>query len=426
MTGTNKKVAESATVSIARHPIFDEKRRLWGYTLDCVGVGAQRLAADAGEADNVAVSVATSAHMGLQQIIERDKKVLVHFSERNILDKLPYALPPALTVVQVTEEIFQQPSVLPALNQLKADGYQLAVSDFSATAQYELFYRLADIISMDVAQQTKETLNAALAAAQPYKASMLALRVQDPARFTLCCELGFNLFHGAFFKTPETITVRKFSSNEVSRFNLMHAIQQQEPDYEQLAETIQIDASLSFRLLSYLNSAAFGFRQKIKSIHQAITLLGWRKMKNWLRVVLLNDVNQSQDAPELMLLAAQRGKFLEQICQTYDYWGFDPESMHMLGIFSLLDAMLGMPMRQIVTYLPLDEKLKSALCREPNNEYLPLLQLAQLCEEARWTEVEEMLQKLNMDGDKVRGAFQQAVDWAAELTSVQTDAAGGH
>jgi EAL and modified HD-GYP domain-containing signal transduction protein len=123
-----------------------------------------------------------------------------------------------------------------------------------------------------------------------------------------------------------------------------------------------------------------------------------------------------------MMLAAQRGKFLERIGQIYDYWGFDPESLHMLGIFSLLDAMLGMPMRDIVMHLPLDEKLKAALCQDPNNEYLPLLQLAQQCEEARWQEVEQIFQKLNMDGDKVRGAFQEAVDWASELTVLNATA----
>ncbi|MBI5062543.1 MAG: HDOD domain-containing protein, partial [Desulfatitalea sp.] len=381
MTSGQKQGAERMTVSIARQPIFDEKRRLWGYILCCIGAGVGCMS-NKPEADDVAVNMAASAQMELQQIIERDKKVMIHFSERNILDQLPYALPPALTVVQVTETIFQKPSVPQALNQLKADGYPLAISDFSASSKCDSFYRLADIIGLDVGQKSKEELKSALAKIQPYKADKMALGVMDPARFALCRELGFNLFQGAFFKTPETITIRKFSSSEASRFNLMHTIQQQEVDYEQLAETIQADASLSFRLLSHLNSAAFGMRQKIKSIHQAITLLGWRKMKNWLRVVLLNDVNQSQDAPELMLLAAQRGKFLERIGQIYDYWGFDPESLHMLGIFSLLDAMLGMPMRHIVTYLPLDEKLKAALCREPNNEYLPLLQLAQLCEEA--------------------------------------------
>ncbi len=421
MTSTTKAGAESTSVSISRQPIFDEKRRLWGYLLCCVGTGAQHLG-DGGESEHMAAKLAGSAHVELQQIIERDKKVLIPFSERNILDQLPYALPPTLTVVQVTEEIYRRASVPPVLNQLKADGYLLATSDFSAAPQCDPFYRLVNIIGMDVAGKTKESLKTALTAAQAYKATKLALRVQDPGRFNLCRELGFDLFHGAFFKTPEIITVRKFSSNEVSRFNLMHAIQQPEVDFDRLAETIQADASLSFRLLSHLNSAAFGMRQKIKSIHQAINLLGWRKMKNWLQVVLLNDVNQSREAPELMRLAAQRGKFLERIGQIYDYWGFDPESLHMLGIFSLLDAMLGMAMRDIVTHLPLDEKLKAALCRDPNNEYLPLLQLAQQCEEGRWQEVEQIFQKLNMDGDKVRGAFQEAVEWAAQLTVLNATA----
>ena len=421
MTSTKKAGPAPAVVSISRQPIFDEKRRLWGYVLCCVGTGTQHLT-DESESELVAAKLAGSAHVELQQIIERDKKVLIPFSERNILDQLPYALPPALTVVQVTEEIYQRPSVPQVLNQLKGDGYLLATSDFSASAKCEPFYRLADIIGMDVAGKTKEHLKIALTTAQAHKATKLALRVQDTERFNLCLEMGFGLFHGGFFKTPEIITVRKFSSNEVSRFNLMHAIQQPEADFDRLAETIQGDAALSFKLLSHLNSAAFGMRQKIKSIHQAISLLGWRKMKNWLRVVLLNDVNQGQDAPELMRLAAQRGKFLERIGQIYDYWGFDPESLHMLGIFSLLDAMLGMTMRDIVTNLPLDEKLKAALCRDPNNEYFPLLQLAQQCEEARWQEVEQILQQLNMDGDKVHGAFQEAVDWAAELTALNATA----
>lgn len=418
---TSTKTTDATSVSISRQPIFDDKRRLWGYILCCVGTSAQNLGQNV-ESEHVAVRLAGSAHVELQQIIERDKKVLIPFSERNILDQLPYALPSALTAVQVTEEIFRRPAVPPVLNQLKADGYLLATFDFSASPECEAFYHLVDIIGIDVSGKARENLKSALSASRAYRATKLALRVQDIERFDLCRELGFDLFHGAFFKTPEIITVRKFSSNEVSRFNLMQVIQQPEVDFERLAETIQADASLSFRLLSYLNSAAFGMRQKIKSIHQAISLLGWRKMKNWLQVVLLNDINQGRDAPELMMLAAQRGKFLERIGQIYDYWGFDPESLHMLGIFSLLDAMLGMPMRDIVTHLPLDEKLKAALCQDPNNEYLPLLQLAQQCEEARWQEVEQILQKLNMDGDRVRGAFQEAVDWAAELTVLNATA----
>jgi EAL and modified HD-GYP domain-containing signal transduction protein len=150
-------------------------------------------------------------------------------------------------------------------------------------------------------------------------------------------------------------------------------------------------------------------------------MLGWRKIKNWLRVVLINDMSQKAEGSELMAVAVQRGKFLEQIARDHDFWGFDPEILHLLGIFSLLDTMLGLPMKDIVSYLPLDSKLKAALCREPNNEYLPLLELAQHCEEARWEESDQMIQRLNLNAAKVKAAFQASVDWANEMASLHTD-----
>ena len=418
-------VAESATntISIVRLPIFDAKRRLWGYALHCIGDAALGLETPPGRA-SVAVSVATSAYIGLQKVVDRNNKLLVDVTEKNLLDNLPYALPPERTAIQVSEAIYRRPSVPEALDGLKKDGYLLAVADFGARPECEAFYASAEIISVNTQGKPQEELMATLAAANTYHATLLASEVEDSNRFNLLKEIGFELFRGSFYKTPEAISVRRLSSNEMSRFNLMGAIQQEEVDIEQLAETIQADASLSFRLLAYLNSAAFGFRQKIKSIHQAIQLLGWRKLRIWLRIVLLSDVNQSRDASELMLLAAQRGKFLELIGQAYDYWGFDPESLHMLGIFSLLDAMLGIPMPEITSYLPLDDKLKSALCRAPNNEYLPLLDLAQQLEEHHWHEAQQMMQKLNMDETVVRQSLQKAVDWADELHNVHSDIAG--
>jgi c-di-GMP phosphodiesterase len=403
-------------IAIVRQPVFDDKRRLWGYLLCCLGTGSADLKQDR---EDVAVDVAGSAYIGLQQIIDHNKKALIHFSEKNIMDRLPYALPPALTVVQITEEIFRHPSVPPVLNQLKSDGYLLAVTGFSGQDACDPLYRLADIIGIDTTGETKAALASKLSHAMRFQAIGLAMQVPDADRFDMCRELGFELFQGSFFKSLQSVTVRKLSSNEISRLNLMHAIEKEEADIDHLAEIIQSDAALSFRLLAYLNSAGFGFRHRIQSIHQALALLGWRKIRTWLRVVLLNDVNQSMDAPELMLLAAQRGKFLELIAQEYDYWGFDPESLHMLGIFSLLDVMLGTPMAEIVGYLPLDDKLKSALRREPNNEYVPLLELAEYFEEGRWPQVDQRIQELNLDAEKVRRAFQHAIDWAAELSMIK-------
>jgi c-di-GMP-related signal transduction protein len=145
------------------------------------------------------------------------------------------------------------------------------------------------------------------------------------------------------------------SSNEVARFKLLRLIETDEPDVAQLAKAIQTDASISFRLLAYLNSAAFGLPRKIQSIPHAI---------------------------------------------------------------SLLDILLGIPMQEVVAHLPLDPKLKAALCREPNNEYLLLLQLARYFEEAKWPEADKMMQQLNLDSRKVKTAFQTSLNWAGELVSL--------
>lgn len=408
---------DGISISIARQPVFDTQRKLWGYALFCVGQDGP-LVSMPPETDGVALSVASSAYMGLQQIVARGKKALVGFSENSIIRQLPYALPPELTVVQVTADVFRKPSMPEALKQLKADGYSVAVLGFDPDEEFKPLYAMADVICLDIQGLTRPVLTDVIGRVQKYPAGLLAVRVQDGAQFIMCREVGFTLFHGAFFKRPDTIQVRQLTSNEVARFNLLHMLEQEEPDFQQLAEIIQSDVSISFRLLAYLNSAAFGLRRKIESIHQAISLLGWRKIKNWLRVVLLNDMSQKTEAPELMAVAVQRGKFLEQIARDHDFWGFDPEILHLLGVFSLLDAMLGLPMEDIVTYLPLEAKLKAALCRDPNNEYLPLLQLAQHYEEARWDEGRRMIQRLNLDGAKVQAAFQASVDWADEMASL--------
>ena len=405
------------SISIARQPVFDTQRKLWGYTLFCLGQDGP-LVSMPPEADGVALSVASSAYMGLQQIVTQGKKALVGFSENSILKQLPYALPPELTVVQVTADVFRKPSMPEALHRLKADGYCLAVLGFDPSAEFKPLYAMADVIGMDIQGLTRPVLAELMDRARRFQAELLAVQLQDGAQFIMCRDVGFTLFHGAFFKRPDTIQVRRLTSNEVARFNLLHMLEQEDPDFLQLAEIIQSDVAISFRLLAYLNSAAFGLRRKIESIYQAISMLGWRKMRTWLRVVLLNDMSQRTEASELMAVAVQRGKFLEQIAKDHDFWGFDPEILHLLGVFSLLDVMLGMPMEDIVTYLPLDGKLKAALCREPNNEYQPLLQLAQHYEEARWEDGRRMIQKLNLDGAKVQAAFQASVDWANEMASL--------
>ncbi len=414
MTDGRSSAPETATVSLARIPVFDDKRRLWGYELFCVG--PEGAPGGAAAEDNAATHLAESAYLGLQHMLERGKKIVLDFTAKGLLDNLPYVLPPVSVVIKVDETVSSNPEVIPSLNRMKTDGFWVAVDGFTGSLPGAPLHGIADIIIIAVEGRHKDELAALMKATRGYEASIMATGVADPGWFEVCRAMGVSLYSGGFFKTPDVIKLRRLSPNEVSRFRLLRLLETTEPDIGVMAETIQTDVSISFRLLAYLNSAAFGFPQKIKSIRQAITLLGWNKMKNWLRVSLIMDVSRNAHTPELMLLAVQRGKFLELIAAGHDYWGFDPDSLNLLGIFSLLDVMLGLPMADIVVHLPLDARLQSALCGDPNSEYLPLLQFARLIEEARWPEVEKMIQQLNLNDAKVREAFQRSVDWAVKLT----------
>jgi len=403
------------SLSIGRVPIFDAQRRLWGYELMCVGTVPVKQ--EAASEENTATSVAASAYIGLQPILQQGRKVMLNFDEMGIVDNMPYALPPGSAAVQVVESLFLNPEIPAMLQRLKSDGYLIAVQEFSGAPEFDPLYDLADIVGATVAGRTEKEVADLLAAIDARNTDIMTRRVDDAALFEMCRQAGADLFEGAFFKKPDTITVRKLTSNATSRLKLLQRIDQPDPDIDDLAETIQSDAAISFRLLSFLNSAAFGLPRKIKSVQHAIRLLGWKRMKNWLRVVLLNDMSQAAEAGDLMQLSAQRGKFLELVARSHDYWGFDPESLHLLGLFSLMDTLLTAPMEEIVTFLPIEQPLKEALCGDAGNEYLPLIRLAQCAEEGRWEDVDAIVQQLNLDREKVIAAFRQAVAWSDRLLS---------
>lgn len=403
------------SLSIGRVPIFDPLRRLWGYELMCVGTVPAK--PEASSEEDTVTNVAASAYIGLQPLLNKGHKVMLNFDEMGILDNMPYALPPGNAAVQVAEALFLNPEIPAMLQRLKSDGYLIAVQEFSGRPEFESLYDLADIVGATVAGRAEREVVERLAAIDAKNTDIMARRVDDAATFEICRQAGADLFEGAFFKKPDTITVRKLTSNATARLRLLHRIDQPDPEIDDLAETIQSDAAISFRLLSFLNSAAFGLPRKIKSVHHAIRLLGWNRLKNWLRVVLLNDMSQAVETGDLLQLSAQRGKFLELVARGHDYWGFDPESLHLLGLFSLMDTLLNAPMEEIVTFLPIEQPLKEALCGDAGNEYLPLIRLAQCAEEGRWEDAGAIVQQLNLNRDKVTAAFKEAVAWTDRLLS---------
>lgn len=392
----------------ARQPIFDTHNRVWGYELLFRG-GPKAEKAEFTDLDQATLGVAADSTIAPEDFYGTDKKILVNFGEQSILENVPYALPPGQTVIQVPESALAAPGTVEALGELTRDGYSIALDDFEGENDEAL--KLADLVIIDVLGKKPLAILPALRKAQQAGVSALAKKVEDTSAFSMTKHLGFPLFQGFFFKRPELVANRKLTSHQASRFNLLRAIEKSDPDFEQLAKDIQTDVSISYRLLTYLNSAAFAFTEPIRSIRQAIVLLGWKQLRNWLRVIVLTDMQPKGKASELFFVAVQRGKFLELIARSQEPPRVEPDSMFLLGLFSLLEAMLDTPMADIVSKLPLDDDLKEALLGH-GNSHGRWLDLVRAHEKGRWEDLDALTDELGLNRLVVAVSYYKSVLWA--------------
>jgi len=400
-------------VFIARQPIFDRSMRVWGYELLYRhGAGAgQALFADGDKATSkVIADGVTLGRTGLAQ----HEKTLVNFPVNLILEGFGFALPPESCVIEILETVPPTPEVLGALGKLKDAGYTLALDDFVGQPEHAPFLELADIVKVDVLGVAPSGLEGLVKGLGGGKRLLLAEKVEDSATHTQALGLGFALFQGYFFQKPELVRGRKLSSSETSKIKLLKELADEDFDPAVVSRIIETDLSLSYRLLRYINSAAFGRRESIDSIRQAIMILGQRNLAKWLQAVLMSDLNPSAKGRELVFLSVRRARFLELVGRMLNEPPARPDALFVLGLFSLLDSLLGLPMDEVLKDLPLPPELAEAL-RGGDNQATELLTLAKDLETADWRAAGELLDSLQVPGRTASALHADALRFAGEL-----------
>lgn len=396
------------TVFVARQPVFDRGLETWGYAL---------LYRDARHPDQAVFSDDFDATLKVvanaplcPDTCAPDRHVLIHFPERSILGSVAHALPPETTVVLASEAGTATPEYLEALTGLRRDGYTIALDGFTGDPARAAQYRLADILCLDVLGRGDGELSALVEAARPFSARLLARRVEDQPTLERCRKLGFALFQGYFFKRPQTLSARKISALERSRLMLFQIIEREEPDLEALTTAIMGDVSLSYRLLTFLNSASYSFTQKVTSIRQAVVLAGWKPVRAWLRLLLLTDLVPSERTRELAYLSAQRGKFFERLAVASGRRE-EADTLFLMGLFSLLEPIFNLPMEEIIEHLPLPDEVKQALCGADNGTGR-WLALASAIENSDWDLVSDLTTDLGLTAEQISAAYQGSINWA--------------
>ncbi|HBE94218.1 MAG TPA: metal-dependent hydrolase [Desulfovibrio sp.] len=401
------------TVFVARQPVFEKDLSTWGYAL---------LYRHTGEADTAVFSDDFDATLRVvanaplcPDTCAPDKRVIIRFPERSILGSVAHALPPETTVVLAQALESPAPGYLEALTALKRDGYLLALDGTWSDAvpprsSLDRQMALADILCLDLAGQTPKELADLVRTAERWPGRLLARRVEDQAGLDICRDLGFSLFQGFFFKKPQTLATRKISALEESRFRLLGLLEREEPEYAGLTQAIEADVSLTYRLLAYLNSASFGFGQRVSSIRQAVLLAGWKPIRAWLRLLLMTDMLPAERTRELAYLSAQRARFLE-LAAPMAHPPANPEALFLLGLFSLLEPIFNMPMEHLVGHLPLAPEVGAALCGE-DTPFSAWLALVQATENSDWDAVRSLTKSLGLTPRDAAQAYQDSLNWA--------------
>jgi c-di-GMP-related signal transduction protein len=341
-------------VFVARHAILDRNLSLFGYEL--LFRSCERNNSDITDDSSCTLQVLANALLssGLDSITG-DKLAFINFGQELLTSDWTSLLPPSSVVVEILETVRPEPEVIDSCLRLHKSGYTLALDDVTAAVQEKgKLLDVADLVKVDFRATSRDEQ---LHLANFFRASkkrVLAEKVESHADFTWAYEAGYDFFQGFFFAKPALLRGQHIPGVKINALRLLKEIGQPEFDFERLIDVIKCDVSLTYKLFRYVNSALFGRRQEIRSINEALLMLGEVGIRRWIALATLPAL--ATDTPhELMVHALVRARFCELLA------GKAHQQAFLVGLLSLLDAFVERRLREILPELSLPEQVNNAL-----------------------------------------------------------------
>jgi EAL and modified HD-GYP domain-containing signal transduction protein len=350
-------------------------------------------------------------NLGLETLA-KDSIAFINFTHHSLLAGYPLLLPKDKIVVEILETATPSRKLLNSCIELKEKGYTLALDDYEHSKVWLHFFPYIDIIKLDYSLTSEDQFQEILGALKPFpNIKLLAEKIETHAEYQHALDLGCEYFQGYFFSRPEVIKSVAFNPTQMSVINLMSEMNKAEPNINAVTSIFEGEVNLSFKLLRYLQSPIFKRRKEIDTIKQATVVLGNEELKRF--VSLLFTAQFSENKPEeLSLMSLARARFCELMVQTHILKGVE-SSAFLLGLLSLIDALVDADIKELMDKLPLSQEIKDAIVNRQGAS-ANLLQLCEMYEKADWPKIEYYCQNNNIDANKTAELFQQSLHWASE------------
>lgn len=405
--------ANAPRVFIARQPILDKSGRVFGYEL------LHRNSSVAGPEQSEADERATARVLtdGLLAIgfdaLTGGRKALIHVNRQFLLDGVPAVLPPGSVTLGLAPDVVPDAAVIDACDGLRNAGYSLAIDHFTLEGGNDELLALVDYVRIDFSKASTTAARARLLpAGVPADIALVATKLDSAAQFQEALAEGYHYFQGTFFGQPVVKEGRSIPAHQITQLRLLQALNDPNLSVHQIADLIKPDPSMCYRVLRAVNSAQFALQKEVSSISEALVLLGRDTVKRWVSLWSLAALGDKTN-PELLTTATVRARCCEQLG---DSTGRDDVAAQgfLLGLCSMLDAILERPMPAIVAELPLPVPIRSALLGE-DNKLRRLLGCALAYERGEWDEAIELAEAAGLNPTVLARMYASALQWAHEL-----------
>jgi c-di-GMP phosphodiesterase len=392
---------EEGGVVVARQPIFDA-----GWDVIAYELLYRPLREGAGpvgpEAMTAGVLASAFSELGLDLLVG-GKAAHINVTRDFLLDVRPLPLDPGRTVIELVEDQVVDAKLVDALKDAVDEGFVLALDDFKHSPKMDALLDLATIVKLDVRALTPKQLEAEVRKLSSRNLTLVAEKVESAEEYELCRELEFDAYQGYFFALPELSRTAGTPTKELGSLTAL-AMTDANTTLEELEEIVRRDAGLSHKLLRYANSAHVSPLRPITSLRHALTMIGANAIRRWALLLALSGL---KDTPTHLLDAAMlRARMSELLAPQMQA---APDRAFTAGLFSLLDAMTGREMGELVDELQFDDRLKNAMLRKEGPEGV-VLQATLAYERGAFDAAAEFARP-----EVLAGAYTQALGWTTEV-----------
>lgn len=389
-------------IFVARQPIYNKSNILIGYELLYRAGDTDVAEFTDGKIASSEVILNSFMNIGLDGLVG-SAKAFINIPEELVINESFSPMFENQTVLEILEDVNPTDKVIAGVKRLKEQGYEIALDDFKYTAEHKPLIELADYVKIDVVEFDVNKIEQQLKYIEKFNIKLIAEKIETQEIYEACEKLGFDCFQGFYFCKPQLVKKKHTPSNKIVVLNILNKLENPDYDLDDIENTLALDAVLTFKILRYVNSAAFAQRKEIESIREALVLVGGKTIKKWATLILMTQLMEGKPQA-LFVTALVRAKMCELIAEQR---GENSEQMFTIGLLSLVDALMDTPMIDLLDELALSAPVKLALL-DYDGESGWILKNVIDYEKGEWNDLLEQ----GIDAKAYFSCYMEAVKWA--------------